>query len=205
MSTSVNNSANAGDSNANASSENNTSTETTSTSSSNGSAEGSAARLLEESKNWKKRATQAEKELEDLKKKEAESQGQFKKLYEEEKKRNEEISKSYIRTQVKMSVDDLAKKAGCVNVEALMKLGNPELLEYNQENGNVYGADLFIEDAKKHHPYLFSAGVKPPTINPATPGGVVPGKKLTVAEILKLPPSEQKKYWAAALQNSAKK
>lgn len=203
MSTTVKDSANAGDSTANAGSENNTTTENDNSNSS--SPEGSAARILEESKKWKQRASAAERELQELKKKEAENQGQFKQLYEAEKKKNDEISKSYVRTQVRMSVDALASKAGCANVEALMKLGNPELLEFNEENGKVYGADLFIEDAKKNHPYLFSAGTKPPTINPATPGGVVPKKKLTAQEILKLPQQEQNAYWAAAIQNSAKK
>lgn len=203
MSTTVKNSANAEDSTANAGSENNTTTENDNSNSS--SPEGSAARILEESKKWKQRAGAAEKELQDLKKKEAESQGQYKKLYEEANAKAEALAKDKIRNSVKASVDELARKSGCVNLNTLMIVGNPELLEFNEENGKVYGADLFIEDAKKNHPYLFSAGAKPPTINPATPGGVVTKKKLTVQEIMKLPPQEQNKYWADAIQNSAKK
>lgn len=201
MSEANNTSANAGNSTANAGSEN---TNTTDDNSNLTTPEGSAARILEESKRWKSRASAAEKELSELKKKDAESQGQFKQLYEAEKKKNEDISKTLVRNQVRMSVDDLAKKAGCVNLETLMQIGNKQLLEFNEENGKVYGADLFIEDAKKNHPYLFTAGAKPPTINPATPGGVVTQKKLTAQEIAKLPPIEQQKYWMAAVSKSAK-
>lgn len=195
------NSANAGNSPANAGSENVT---TENDNSNSGGAEGSAQRILEESKKWKARASIAEKELQDLKKKEAEKQGQYQKLYEEANARAESLAKDKVRSKVRSSVDELARKAGCVNIESLMKLGNPELLEFNEENEKVYGTDLFIEDAKKMHPYLFSSGVKTPTINPATPGGMVANKKLTAEEIVKLPPAEQKKYWLAAATKSSK-
>jgi hypothetical protein len=162
--------------------------------------EGGANRLLEESKKWKKRAIEAEKLLSDKQKAESEQQGNYKKLYEEAESRYKNLYKTTVKDKVKMSLSEHAVKSGCQNLDALLKLGNSELLEYDEGDGRVNGAELFIEDAKKNHPYLFSAP-KTPTINPTTPGGVSSNKKLTAADIAKLPPDQKAKAWAEALKD----
>jgi hypothetical protein len=154
--------------------------------------EGSHSRILEESKKYKARMIAAEKELEAIRRKTQETQGQFKELYEAERAQKEELLKKQVRQTVRSAVDEVAKKTGCIDVDALMKLGNPELLEYNQENDRVYGVDLFVEEAKKKAPYLFSAS-RPPIINPTSPGGIVSQKKLTASEAAKLPKDQLNK------------
>jgi hypothetical protein len=161
--------------------------------------EGDAKRVLEESKKWKKRALEAERLNSEIQKAKEQEQGNYKKLYEEETARYKNLYKTTVKDKVRMSLTEHASKSGCQSIDALLKLGNSELLEYDETDGKVNGAELFIEDAKRNHPYLFSS-VKAPTINPTTPGGVS-SKKLTPADIAKLPPSEKHKAWLDAFKD----
>jgi hypothetical protein len=82
-------------------------------------------------------------------------------------------------------------------VDALLKLGNAELLEFDLDSGEVNGAELFIEDAMKSSPFLF-ANQKPISVNASTPGGAVAAKKYN--KMSEMPKSELDKLWEVALK-----
>lgn len=161
---------------------------------------GSNDRLLSESKKFKARALQAEKELADLKKKANEEQGNFKALYEDLHKKHQGLQGQVVKEKISSAVSKEAVKAGCIDPDALLKLGNRELLQYDEESFAVYGADSFVEDAKKQFAYLFKSENKS-AINPLTPGTKIGDvKKVTVAEISKLSAQDRNAVWAKALQ-----
>ena len=150
-------------------------------------------RLLNESKTNKERAQRAETELASLKQKSLQDQGQFKDLYESEKQKNETLMKSVVMNAVKSGVSEAGSKQGLVSVDAAMKLGNANLLQFDTEASQVQGVDAFMDDLKKSHPYLFKASGSP-GFNPTVPGGTPPANgPLTAAQIAKLPQAEQNK------------
>lgn len=142
-------------------------------------------RLLRESKEYKAKMQQALRELETLKKAKAEEQGDFKKLYEQAASELTETKKAIKRNTIKSKVQEVALRSGCVDVDGLLKLGNPELLQYDEDNAEVFGVELFIDEAKRSKPYLFSQQ-KPASVNPVTPGGVTKVKTLTKDELVGL-------------------
>jgi hypothetical protein len=154
-------------------------------------------RLLRESKEYKQKYLETKRALEGREKAEQEEKGRFKELYEAERQKNEQIRKMMVKSSVERSVAEHAVKAGCVNLEDLLKLGDTKLLQFDEESGTVMGVDLFVEDAKKRKPYLFTAS-KTPTINPSTPGGVAKDKPLTAMDIAKLPADQKMKLWLEA-------
>lgn len=156
-------------------------------------------RLLEESKQWKSRALAAEKEKAELEKARLKEKEDFKALYEKEKSERETLFKQVMQEKLKSKVTEVAAKAGCVDVEALIKLGNKELLQFDDSTFELHGAETFIEEAKKSKPYLFSQA-KPQTVNPATPGGMEKQKTLTAGDVAKLKKEDKDKIWSQLLK-----
>lgn len=156
-------------------------------------------RLLNESKKYKSLYQQTKQELDKQQKAKLEEQNRFKELYEQEQSKYQALYKNLVKEKIKAKVTEHATKAGCVNVEDLLRLGNVELLQVDEESLEVYGAETFVEDTKKQKPYLFNAS-KPQAINPATPGGVQTQKRLTAQEIAKLPQDQKNKIWAELLK-----
>lgn len=146
------------------------------------------ARLLAESKKNKKLAQEYRSKLETLEKTKLEEQSQYKELYQKSEEKYQGLYKSLVREKIKTAVSERASKHGAIDVEAVLKLGNAELLQVDQESLEVHGVDEFVEELKKSKQYLFQP-VKTPTINPATPGGVVRGQtkslqQMSAAEIM---------------------
>jgi hypothetical protein len=141
-------------------------------------------RLLAESKKYKKQYQETKSKLEELEKSKLKEQAQYKELYEKAEDKYQTLYKALVKEKVKTAVTDRASKAGCVDVEALLKLGNTQLLQIDEETLEVQGTDVFVEDAKKLKPYLFGSP-KAPTINSATPGGVAKGSQKTIKEMSK--------------------
>lgn len=148
------------------------------------------ARLLNESKSWKARALKAERERADAQKAADEEKGNFKTLYETSQKELTTLKAKVIKSRVGSVVSQVAGKSGCVDPDALMKLGNKDLIQFDEATEEVFGVDQFVEEAKKSMPYLFKS-VSTPTINPSTPSGIVTAKKLSASEIAKLPYEER--------------
>ena len=163
--------------------------------------ESSPDRLLTESKKWKARAINAEKAIKEQQKRAQEEQGKYRELYEQRDKQFKELNVKIIKEKIHSSVKSVAAKAGCVDPDAVLALGDMSLLQIDEDNGDVFGAETFVEHVKKTKPYLFQA-LKVPTINAASPSGTVQAKKITAADILKMPKAEQNKYWAQAMQKS---
>lgn len=138
--------------------------------------EGTAARILEESKKYKARMLAAEKELESLRKSKLSEQGEYRKLYEAEVQKSKTLFENLAKKEIHNQVASVAAKAGCHDIDALLKLGKAELLELDTESMSVSGSDAFVEEAKKRYPWLFSTQ-KPAAINPASPHGAVRGDK----------------------------
>lgn len=143
-------------------------------------------RLLNESKKNKKRALEAEKRLEALEKSKLEEQGKYKELYEQYKTQFDELKNQTMRDKVGFEVKQHAAKAGCVDVNSLLKLGNGELMQFDEQTGEILGADLFIEDARKQFPFLFKSQPTP-TINPVTPSGAPVKQTKTASQVAKSP------------------
>ena len=149
------------------------------------------ARLLAESKKNKATAQELKQKL--AKYEAAENaamaeQQRFKELYEKAEAARQTLFKTVIKEKIKSSVADKALKAGCVDVDGLIKLGNSELLQYDEDSLEVHGVDTFVEEAMKSKPYLFQSA-KTPSINPTTPGGTIrsnnkPLRELTKEEIM---------------------
>lgn len=130
------------------------------------------ARLLAESKKYKSAYQEAKQKLEEVEKSKLQEQSKYKELYEQTEEKYKTLYKSLVKEKVRTSVADVAAKAGCHDVEALLKLGNSELLQVDDESLKVDGVEAFVEDARKNKPYLFQS-VKQASINSVTPGGGV--------------------------------
>lgn len=151
-------------------------------------------RLLRESKAHKEKYLKAERErqnlakrLDEIERQKREQDGKFKEIADEYKGKYETLKKNAAMSSIKAALAEPASKAGCqTSVDHLLKLGNPQLLSYDEDANEVSGADLFIEAIKKEIPSLFKTVVTPP-INPARPGGVTQVKTKTAQELMKLP------------------
>lgn len=159
-------------------------------------------RLLEESKANKLRFQKAEaalaerqKQLEETKVQEDLKKGKFKELYEQERKSKADLELE-LQTKVKALENQIlqskfsesAAKAGCIDSEVALVVGNTELLQFDPEDYSLHGVDLYLEDLKKNKPHLFKQNTTP-TVNPSVPGGVGNNKedysKLSKDEIAK--------------------
>ena len=142
------------------------------------------ARLLDESKKYKKAYQDTRSKLEELEKSKLQEQQKYKELYEQTEQKYQGLYKSLVKEKIRSSVADKASKAGCLDVDALLKLGNAELLQLDEDTLDVHGADTFVEEAKKAKPYLFQAA-KASNINATTPGGVVRTGTKTLKDLSK--------------------
>jgi vacuolar-type H+-ATPase subunit I/STV1 len=142
-------------------------------------------RLLEESRNYKKRAQEAEKKLQEQEKKKLEEEGKYKELSESYQEKLENQQKINMRLAVRTAILEPATKAGCVDIEDLLKLGDGSFLQYDAETGEVTGSEEFVQNLKNAKPWLFQQATKPVT-SQAIPGGSPSNapKKETLEELL---------------------
>lgn len=159
-------------------------------------------RLLNESKKNREAYLKAKKELDDLKQRQMSEQGKFKELYEKANAELAQIKKQSMLKDISFAVKLAAEKSGFVKPDNALKLGNPDLLQYDEATGGVFGVDTFVDELKKEYPQLFSTSQKT-VINPVSPMGVTKEQKLTAADVQKLGKVEKSKAWAQAY--SAKK
>lgn len=152
-------------------------------------------RLLEESKGYKSKYQETRKTLEEIEKAKLEEQGKYKEMYSKTQEKYDSLLSNLVQERVKSAVSSVASKDGCIDVEALLKLGNTDLLEYDQESNTVHGADLFVEEAKKARPFLFNQKTNP-VINAGSPSGSVQ-KSMTAKDAAKLSKSD----WTKVLLN----
>lgn len=150
-------------------------------------------RLLDESKRYKSQSREFKEKLDSQQKQTLEEQGKYKELYEGMQQKYQEQEDRRMKLAVKSAVKEHAVKAGCVDPEALLKLSDVSMLQYDPETDTVSGMDLLVDRGKKDFSYLFKSQINP-SINPAAPGGASLGTgKLTASEIAKMDPTQRQK------------
>lgn len=161
-------------------------------------------RLLRESKEWKAKYFALKNEREEAEKKRLESQQEWKALAERLTNENKSLKDIYKTEKLRAAVHDRALRAGCINIEDLLKVGDQSLLQYDEEAQVWQGAEIFIEEARRLKPYLFQqkGASRSLTINSVTPGGV-PEKKTSSAEIANMKPGDPRKLsaWIDAMKS----
>jgi hypothetical protein len=171
------------------------------------------ARLLRESKEWKSKYLAAKQEsqsqkhvLEEAEKKKMESQQQYKTLAEKYESENKALKDRIRNEKIRNAVNDKALRAGCVNVEDLLTVGDKSLIEYDEESNQVSGAEVFIEETRRLKPYLFQskANGRTSTINSVTPGSV-PDKKISAVDVASMKSGDPRKHaaWTEAFANAS--
>jgi len=133
-------------------------------------------RVLEESRKYKQRMKDAEKRLEEIERAKLEEQGKHKEVAETYKQQLENQRQINLKLAVRQAVSGPANRAGCIDLDDLLKLGDQAKIEYDPDTGEVYGADAFVEAMKTNRPYLFHQANKT-VVNPAVPGGTPTTKK----------------------------
>jgi len=157
-------------------------------------------RLLDESKEWKRKALENKRELDLIKRSKMEAEGKVKELWEQDKSKIQNLEKKLLRKSVEDTIKGAAQKAGCTNVQMLMRLAKMEMLTINQTDDfefEVSGADSLVEEVKKELPDLFRSA-KPVSVNPAVPGGPSGPRDVDQNSFWKLPGSERQDVWAQA-------
>jgi hypothetical protein len=160
-------------------------------------------RLLKESQEWKLKAQQEKREREKLVAKIDEEKGEYKKLYESAQSKLDQTVKKMVEKELRSSVREAAAKAGCIDVDLAFMAGDPKMLKFDEETGEVVGAELFIETVKKSKPHLFQ-NPSAARVNPSAPGGTGT-KTMTLNEILKTKGTSRDKLWGDALSSMGKK
>lgn len=135
-------------------------------------------RVLQESKKNKERAQLAEKELERLERQRLEEEGKIKELWERDRGELEKLRSEVKLKEIRAQVTSVAMKEGCVDVDALLAVGNKQYLEWDDDDFTLKGVEDFVAAAKRDKAYLFRSN-KQSLVNPAIPGGN-PGTTRTV-------------------------
>lgn len=146
------------------------------------------ARLLEESKANKKLAKDLKAQLDALNKRQLTEKEDYKKLWEDSESKRKALHTTVVTKSVKEAVSEKASKAGAIDLDAIMMLGDRSLLVVDEDSLAVDGVDAYLEDLRKKKPALFTV-TKSAAVNGVTPGGVTksnqkPLKDMTKDEIL---------------------
>ena len=141
----------------------------------------------------KKALAELEKKLEQNAKAKLEEEGKFKEIAEAEKKRAEELEakllaqqESYVNSVKQSELKLLAKEAGIIDAEDIIRLTDMENIGY--EDGKVVGASEAVAELKTKKPYLFgeAQAKTPPVGRPGISSQGVDTSRMTVEERAKL-------------------
>ena len=114
-------------------------------------------RLLKESKAWKAKASDAQKELERLREAEKKRQGKYQEIAEDYKLKLEGLQKKIVKEKVQSALIQAAPKFGFAgkSADTLLRLGDASLLQFDEATDEVQGVDVYMESLKKTEPALF--------------------------------------------------
>lgn len=123
--------------------------------------ESKATRLEDESKKYKERAKSAEEKISEAEKAKLEEQGKLEELLKKEREEKSSLSKkleertsSVLREKLRAEVAKHAKDAH--DVDVLLKITeHKDLLEINEDELSVKGAEDFVTKARESHSFLF--------------------------------------------------
>lgn len=152
----------------------------------------------------------AQKKLRDAEAAKLEASGNFKKLWEEERKRAEELegklfknTEAFIATQKRDVVKDAFLKAG-MRPDALKLTDSHAFdeLEVEVESGRmkVHGVDTVVAKYKSDYPFMFSKDAPQVNAGGAGSGTRTTGQVLKLSEIAKLERTKPEEYRAALRQ-----
>ena len=127
-------------------------------------------RVLEESKNYKAK-------LQEIERKRLEEQGKWQEIAEKERAELANLRRQVTLGKIRETVSKYASEAHCRNVDDLLKLGNVDLIRYDEDTGEVYGAKEFVEAARSEKAYLFENRSQS-VVNSIAPSGE-PAKPVT--------------------------
>lgn len=107
-------------------------------------------RLLEESKKYKQQKREVDLKLMEAEGKKDEIIQTLQKELEEKQTILSEKMQREIDLKITNAVAQRASKYGCEDWDHLMQLGKSDLIEYDENTGDVKGVDLFFEDAMRN-------------------------------------------------------
>ena len=108
------------------------------------------ARLLEESKRYKQQKREVDLKLLEAEGKKDEIIATLQKELEEKQAILSEQKERDIQQRITNAVAQRAAKYGCEDWDHLMLLGKSDLIEFDEQTGDVKGVDLFFEDALRN-------------------------------------------------------
>lgn len=160
-------------------------------------------RLLNESKKYKEQFKTVKQELDSYKKQQLEEQGRWQEIAQQKEQELQQFQEAFITEKVNASLSRAAEKSGCIDIDALMKLGDHDLLEFDEETMAIGGVDAFIENAKHKYSFLFR-NTQVPQVNSMRPGGPVQEPKAyTAQDIAKIKdPKIKADLWKQAMLNN---
>jgi len=134
-------------------------------------------RILSESKNYKKRAQAAERRLKEFEESQLKENEKWKEAYEKKANEYESLEKRIVQNAVQSEVRQAAIKAGCIDPDAVVRLGDLSSLEYDPETNSVVGVDDLIQSLQAGKSYLFAKPTAPVTSGiPKAPKDAPPEK-----------------------------
>ena len=129
-------------------------------------------RVLGESRKYKERMVHAEAKIKEIEESSLSEQKKYKELYERAKGDLKVVNESHTKLQLKTQLIPALTKAGCIEVNDAMKLGNTDLLLQDPDDNSLQGVAEYVKDLQQTKPFLFTAG-KPSSVNQSLPA---PGK-----------------------------
>lgn len=156
-------------------------------------------RLLQESKQYKSKYHDVKSKWDQEQTKKQEEQGKYKELWEKSQGELTELQSRIVETEKQKQFASMAQQVGCVDPEVAYGC-LAHMLSFDIESLKLEDPRLLLEDLKRSKPYLFS-NPKPASVNPVPPshgGQSYSEKRLSAAEIAKLPPDQKKAAWSQA-------
>jgi hypothetical protein len=108
------------------------------------------SRLLEESKKYKTQKRETDLKLLEAEGKKDEIIQTLQRELEEKQEYLREAEERKVQEKITTEVAKRATKYGCDDWDHLLMLGNTDLIDYDEESGEVKGIDLFFEDAMRN-------------------------------------------------------
>lgn len=134
-------------------------------------------RILTESKNYKKRAQAAERRLKEFEESRLKENEKWKEAYEKKANEFDSLQKRIVTNAVQSEVRQAAIKAGCIDPDAVVRLGDLSSLEYDPDTNSVTGVDELVQSMQAEKSYLFAKPSAPVTSGiPRAPKDAPPEK-----------------------------
>lgn len=161
-------------------------------------------RVLSEKKKRDQEVKDLRTKLNEFETNSLEAKGELQKLNDQLKKQVSELnmekdrlSKSFAWNSVQSQIKAVAAQSGCVDMEALVKLGDWSTVEVDQDfKVDESQVKMAIETSQKKYPYLFKKQV--PGVKDKSPSNSDPSSHLSKKDLTKLSAEQLKAAYAKA-------